>query len=127
MTPLSARIAAKRVAEFLESPANHPVESCSSCCFNIYRLAFGTSNGLLLCTLTGDHERRHNAQFARKQSCPIPSFGGDESWRDGKKWRSIANGVSLCPACNNAIGLIGYDFMSPCPYCGQHNLRKSRA
>ncbi len=123
MNPLEARARGKELADFLAFP--RPVEECSDCPFNIYRPAHESSNGMLTCTLTGSHERRHSQQFARKQDCPVPSEDKDESWREGTEWHPIGKGVTLCPTCANAIGLIGRTFMNPCPYCGQSNLRNA--
>lgn len=123
MNPLAARAHGKRVAEWLADPHRSEVESCSSCLFNIYRPGAVSSNGVLTCTLTGTQGRRRMEMLARKTDCPIPSVGGDESWRSGLSWKPIREGVTLCPTCLCGVGLKDGAHMNPCPYCGQGNLR----
>lgn len=104
---------AKDIAAFLARPSTP--NACRNCFFQLQRPA----QGYMVCTLTG--ARYLNSRRPEKGlECPFPTPGGDEGWRNGTPWRSITNGVLLCPTCLNAMGLIGAERPTPviCPSCG---------
>lgn len=105
---------AKDLAEFLARP--HTPNACRNCPLQLHQPA----KRQMICTATG-LTYLNSRRPEKPPECPFPTPGGDESWRGETKWRSITNGILLCPTCRNAMGLIGTERPNPatCPTCGE--------